>query len=242
MPDGSPVIVISGVAVLVLIALIVVVLTVRHGRSVRSLSVRPAARAATRPGRDARAAQDAPVTSAVVPGALSPVAISTGAGHRAKTLLDYIDERTIVLDVDDADRDTVIRRLAAMMCETGRVHDEDSVVRAALHRELISTTGIGEGIAIPHAQCDGASEPVLAFARSSAGVDWKSLDEQPAHLIFMIAVPEAAAGTEHLRVLAQLSRSLMKPSFRAAIELAATPADVLSVLASTVPPWASAPH
>ena len=126
------------------------------------------------------------------------------------------------------------------MQTTGRVLDVDAVVQAALDRELISTTGIGEGIAIPHAKSNGATSPVLAFARSRAGVDWNSLDEAPAHLIFMIAVPEAAAGTEHLKVLAQLSRSLMKPSFRSSIEMAATPADVLAALASSVRPAAPA--
>ena len=156
-------------------------------------------------------------------------------------MLDYINERTIVLDIEETDRDAVIRRLAGLMKATGIVVDEDAVVRAALDRELISTSGIGEGIAIPHAKSDGATDPVLAFARSAAGVDWNSLDEKPAHLIFMIAVPEAAAGTEHLKVLAQLSRSLMKPSFRASIEMAATPADVLAALASSVRPAAPAP-
>jgi PTS system fructose-specific IIC component len=199
----------------------------------------PAAAVAAAP---APAVSVAPAPASVVPGAVAPAAIVTGSAAPApKTVLDYIDERTIVLDIEETDRDTVIRRLAGLMKTTGRVLDEDVVVRAALDRELISTTGIGEGIAIPHAKSDGATEPVLAFARSQAGVDWNSLDEAPAHLIFMIAVPEAAAGTEHLKVLAQLSRSLMKPSFRAAIEMAATPADVLDALASTVRPPAPAP-
>jgi PTS system fructose-specific IIC component len=198
--------------------------------------------AAAVPAAPAPAVPAAPAPASVVPGAVAPAAIVTGSAAPApKTVLDYIDERTIVLDIEETDRDTVIRRLAGLMKTTGRVLDEDAVVRAALDRELISTTGIGEGIAIPHAKSDGATEPVLAFARSQAGVDWNSLDEAPAHLIFMIAVPEAAAGTEHLKVLAQLSRSLMKPSFRAAIEMAATPADVLDALASTVRPPAPAP-
>jgi PTS system fructose-specific IIC component len=230
MPDGPTVLIVAiVVAVLVLVPLSVLAFRrVRTARLVNSAASNPTG---------IRAGQDAPTRETVVPGAVSPVALSAApAASAPKTVLDYIDERTIVLDVDDADQHSVIRRLAALMQGTGRVNDQDAVVRAALQRELISTTGIGEGIAIPHAQCDGASEPVLAFARSSAGVDWKSLDDQPAHLIFMIAVPEAAAGTEHLRVLAQLSRSLMKPSFRAAIEMASTPADVLAALASTVRP------
>ncbi len=157
-----------------------------------------------------------------------------------KTVLDYIDERTIVLDVDETDRDTMIRTLAGLMTATGRVTDEDAVVRAALARVETGTTGIGDGIAIPHAKSNGVTAPVLAFARSKRGPDWKSADGSQATLIFMIAVPAAAAGTEHLKVLAQMSRALMKPAFRSAIQSATTPAEVLEALAAQVSPVAPA--
>jgi fructose-specific phosphotransferase system IIA component len=157
-----------------------------------------------------------------------------------KTVLDYIDERTIVLDIDDTDRNAVIRRLATLMATTGIVLDVDAVVQAALEREAISTTGIGEGIAIPHAATASCTAPLLGFARSRTGVDWNSLDGAPATLIFMIAVPETGIGTEHLKVLAHLSRSLMTPSFRDEIEHAATAADVLAALAASVRPSGSA--
>jgi len=193
--------------------------------------------------RRARASDAASVAEAnSVTGAAEPTEPAAVPAAPPQTVLDYIDERTIALDVDDTDRDAVIRRLAGMMSATGRVLDRDAVVRAALERELISTTGIGEGVAIPHAASDAATSPVLAFARSRTGVDWNSIDEAPARLIFMIAVPEADVGTEHLRILAQLSRCLMTPSFRAAIEGAATPAEVLETLAASVRPMGPAPH
>ncbi|MBC7442457.1 MAG: PTS sugar transporter subunit IIA [Ramlibacter sp.] len=151
-----------------------------------------------------------------------------------KTVLDYIDERTIVLDVDETDRDSMIRTLAGLMSATGRVQDEAAVAQAAFDREEHGTTGIGDGIAIPHAKSDGVTSPVIAFARSRAGVDWSSADGSKATLIFLIAVPADAAGNEHLKVLAQLSRALMKPAFRAAIRAAETPADVLEALAVQV--------
>jgi PTS system fructose-specific IIC component len=244
VPHGGPIVAVfgavSGVPMYFVAILAGVLVTAVVSVLLIGISVRTAAKTAA-----------APAPAGTVPGAVAPAAFVAAGAPAApapaapapapKTVLDYIDERTIVLDIDDTDRDAVIRRLAGLMAATGRVLDTDAVVRAALDRELMSTTGIGEGIAIPHAKSDGATEPVLAFARSQAGVDWNSLDEQPAHLIFMIAVPEAAAGTEHLKVLAQLSRSLMKPSFRASIEMAATPADVLAALASSVRPAAPAP-
>lgn len=221
--------ILSGVAVTALVSVLLIGISVR-----KATPADAAAPAETTPVGAGAAASSVPTAAGTSP---APAAAGADPGVPApKTVLDYIDERTIVLDIEETDRDTVIRRLAGMMATTGRVLDIDAVVQAAMNRELISTTGIGEGIAIPHAKSDGATSPVLAFARSQAGVDWNSLDEAPAHLIFMIAVPEAAAGTEHLKVLAQLSRSLMKPSFRASIEMAATPADVLAALAASVRP------
>ncbi|TFB93786.1 MULTISPECIES: fructose-specific PTS transporter subunit EIIC [unclassified Cryobacterium] len=153
-----------------------------------------------------------------------------------KTVLDYIDEDTIVLDPAETDRDATIRTLVGRMGATGRVTDAGVVIQAALAREKLGTTAVGDGIAIPHAKSDGVSAPILAFARSRHGVAWNAPDGTPATLIFLIAVPEAAAGTEHLTVLAQLSRALMKPAFRAALQSAATPADVLAALAAQVGP------
>lgn len=154
----------------------------------------------------------------------------------SSSVLDYIDERTIVLNASERDRDSMIRTLAEKMGATGRVRDADGVVAAALAREARSTTGIGEGIAIPHAKTDAVSSPVVAFARSRDGIDWNSVDGTTAELIFMIAVPGAAAGNEHLRILAELSRCLMKPAFRAAMLAAETPADILVALNETVAP------
>ena len=188
------------------------------------------------------AARLRPARKPGVPLAPAPAPAVPPAEAPHATVLDYIDERTIVLDIDETDRNTVIRRLAEMMATTGIVLDVDDVVQAALEREEISTTGIGEGIAIPHAATASCTAPLLGFARSRAGVDWNSLDGAPATLIFMIAVPETGVGTEHLKVLAHLSRSLMTPSFREEIEHAATAADVLSALAASVRPSGPAAH
>ncbi|TFC24242.1 hypothetical protein E3O55_15615 [Cryobacterium sp. MDB1-18-2] len=169
-----------------------------------------------------------PLTTAIpiVP-TTSTGSVSTGK----KTVLDYIDERTIVLDVEETDRDRMIRTLAGMMSTTGRITDVGLVAQAAFRRETHGTTSMGNGIAIAHAKCDSVVAPVLAFARSKHGIDWNSADGEKATLIFMIAVPKASAGTEHLRVLSQLSRCLAKPAFRAAIQSAQTPAAVLEALA-----------
>ncbi len=77
----------------------------------------------------------------------------------------------------------------------------------------MSTTGVGNGVAIPHGKSPSVKEPSLVFARSDKGVDFASFDDKPAKLFFMIAVPEESSD-EHLKVLAQLSRKLMHEDFR----------------------------
>ncbi|WP_159061042.1 PTS sugar transporter subunit IIA, partial [Streptomyces hygroscopicus] len=97
-------------------------------------------------------------------------------------------------------------------------------------REEQGTTGLGEEIAIPHAKTDAVTAPVVGFARSPEGIEWGAPDGTKARLVFMIAVPEAAAGDEHLRILARLSRTLMAAEFRERLLGAADVGAILRVL------------
>ena len=92
---------------------------------------------------------------------------------------------------------------------TGQISDVGTVVDKAMAREAQGSTGVGMGIVIPHSKSAGANSPMPAFVRITDGIDWNSLDGAPANLIFLISVPEADAGTEHLKILAALSRALV---------------------------------
>lgn len=151
--------------------------------------------------------------------------------RRTGSVLDHLSEDTVLLDVDGASRDDVVRRLVELGAATGQVRDVDAVVATALARERQGTTGVGQGIAIPHAKSAAVSAPLVAFARSDEGVEWESMDGEPAHLVFLIAVPEEQAGDEHLRILATLSRALTKAEFRDALLRAGSRTEVLRVLA-----------
>jgi PTS system fructose-specific IIC component len=120
--------------------------------------------------------------------------------------------------------------MSELLARTGRVADVEELVACALRREAQGTTGLGEEIAIPHAKTDAVTEPVVGFARSGQGVEWGSLDGTKARLVFMIAVPEAAAGDEHLRILALLSRKLMDAGFRERLLAASDESALLGVL------------
>lgn len=147
-----------------------------------------------------------------------------------EVLSGYLTEQTVKVQLDAADKDSAIRELANLLAATGKVNDVEELVRTALRREEQGTTGLGEEIAIPHAKTDAVTSPVVGFARSAEGIEWGALDGTKAKLIFMISVPEAAAGDEHLRILALLSRKLMDTGFRERLEAAPDEAAILAVL------------
>lgn len=130
------------------------------------------------------------------------------------SIRDYLSVDTISLDGHATERDDAIRALVGLASNTGHVVDAEGVVAAAIKREGEFSTAVGHGIAIPHAKTDAVSAPIVAFLRNGTGIDWKSSSGDPATLLFLIAVPESAAGNEHLRILAKLSRALAKPEFR----------------------------
>ncbi len=102
-----------------------------------------------------------------------------------------------------------------MAAAAGRASDPAQLRSDVAAREELLPTGIEGGIGIPHARSTGIDEPTVVFGRSTNGIDWGAADG-PAHLVFLIAVPEGA-GSEHLQILASLSRALMKPDFRDAL-------------------------
>jgi PTS system fructose-specific IIA component len=135
----------------------------------------------------------------------------------------------ITLDEPPTAKTDTIEHLLDLAVEAGRVDDRETALAALMEREEETTTGVGKGIAIPHAQTDATDQPSVAFCRSSVGLDFDSMDEQPAHLIFMILVPEGGTD-EHLDILASLSRSLMHEEVRDGLYDADTPDAVQSVM------------
>ncbi|WP_407289238.1 fructose-specific PTS transporter subunit EIIC [Streptomyces sp. BP-8] len=153
-----------------------------------------------------------------------------GGAAGTEVLSGYLTERTVRRQLVAGEKEAAIREMAELAAGTGRVADVDELVRVALAREAQGTTGLGEEIAIPHAKTDAVTAPVVGFARSADGIDWGSLDGTLAKLVFMIAVPQEAAGDEHLRILALLSRKLMDGDFRARLQGAEDEAAILRVL------------
>lgn len=160
----------------------------------------------------------------------APAAAAAAPAGRPEVLSGYLTERTVKTELASDSKEAAIREMAEMLATTGNVRDVDELVRVALAREAQGTTGLGESIAIPHAKTDAVTRPTVGFARSDAGIEWGALDGTKARLVFMISVPEAAAGDEHLRILALLSRKLMDTGFRERLQAAPDEPAILDVL------------
>ncbi|MCX8046732.1 MAG: fructose-specific PTS transporter subunit EIIC, partial [Anoxybacillus gonensis] len=144
-------------------------------------------------------------------------------------ITDLLTEDTIVLDLKARTKKEVIEELVDVLEKTGKLHNRQTFIEAIFAREAQSTTGIGEGIAIPHAKTKAVRTPAVVFGRSKEGIDYDSLDGKRSHLFFMIAAPEGANNT-HLEALSRLSTLLMDASFRSKIENASTKQQIIQAI------------
>jgi len=129
------------------------------------------------------------------------------------TLKDLLRGDLIIADIKAIDKVGVIREFSAFLYTAGKIRDADELVRVIMERESMGSTGIGDGVAIPHGKLLGMSDVVVAFGRSLGGIDYESLDEKPAYLFFLLLTPEDSPG-EHLKMLARISRILKNPVLR----------------------------
>ncbi|CAM4297829.1 fructose PTS transporter subunit IIA [Paenibacillus alkaliterrae] len=125
-----------------------------------------------------------------------------------------LDEKSIFIPMNASDKNSVISSMIDGLAASGSISNKEEYMNAVLTRESTGSTGIGFNVAIPHGKSKGVLKPGLAFAKLSAPTDWDSLDGQPVNIVFMIAVPEEAAGNEHLQILIALSRKLIDSDFR----------------------------
>ncbi|MCG7384954.1 PTS fructose transporter subunit IIABC [Paenibacillus sp. ACRRY] len=140
-------------------------------------------------------------------------------------ITDLMIQETMIMDLQATTKDEAIDELIASLNKSGRINDPVLFKEMIYKREAESSTGIGGGIAMPHAKTSAVNEPTVVFAKSRNGLDFAALDDEPAHIFFMIAAPEGAGNT-HLRTLAALSRLLIDSDFIAQLMSTNTPAEV----------------
>ncbi|MEG3254143.1 fructose-specific PTS transporter subunit EIIC [Streptococcus suis] len=141
---------------------------------------------------------------------------------------DVLRKDVMLLDLQATSKEAVIDEMIASLVDKGYVTDFDVFKTGIMNREAQTTTGLGDGIAMPHAKNAAVKEATVLFAKSNKGVDYASLDGQPTDLFFMIAAPEGANDT-HLASLAELSKYLMKPGFADKLRGVSSPEEVISV-------------
>ncbi len=143
-------------------------------------------------------------------------------------ILDILDKRAILPQIPSHSKEGVLRDLIHVLCQVEKQVNEDRTMEILLERESLGSTGIGEGVAIPHGKSKEVKKILASFGRSREGLDFQSLDGKPTHLFFLLLAPENSAGM-HLKALAQISRLMKDQSFRKRLLEAGSAEEIYSI-------------
>ena len=144
-------------------------------------------------------------------------------------ITDLLSKESVLLNIDVKDKDACLVKLVDLMDASGKISDKKLYLDAVQEREKEGTTGVGNGIAIPHGRCSGVKEPGLAAMTINGGVEYEALDAKPVDLAFLIAAPEGS-GSMHLEILSKLATMLMDENFVADLKKAKTVEEFLKVI------------
>jgi len=144
-------------------------------------------------------------------------------------LSELLNEDLIETDLKAKDKDSVLKELVELLFNAGKIKDKDKVLDAIKRREELMSTGIGHGVAIPHAKCDEVNTLIAAFGRSKNGIDFKSVDGELVHLFFILLSPENVTGP-HIKALAKISRLLKNHYVRETLKSIDSPEKVLELI------------
>lgn len=144
-------------------------------------------------------------------------------------LSDILDLNNIITNLSAGNKNTAIEELAGVITETHPSLNKDELIKILLEREKLGSTGIGDGVAIPHGKVPKITEPVISFGRSEDGLDFDSMDDQPVHLFFLLLAPEDSANI-HLKALAKIAKILKNNSFRKQLIEAKTREEIYKII------------
>lgn len=144
-------------------------------------------------------------------------------------ILDILDKDSIVTELRGTSKKQVLEELIEALLERKPHLDRENLMRVLLERERLGSTGIGDGIAIPHGKLKDLDQLALSFGKSTNGIDFESMDGKPVHLFFLLVAPESCAGI-HLRALAKIARLLKNGAVRKKLGAVSTRDEVYSVI------------
>jgi len=146
-------------------------------------------------------------------------------------ITDFLEEKSVRIGLRSTGKKEVITELVEQLVKSKQIKGniKEEIIQLLLERENLGSTGIGQGIAIPHARSNKVSEVVVAFGVSRTGVEFNALDGEPVFLVFLLIAPEESTGL-HLKALAKISRLLKDKFFRQTLREAQTPGEVIRII------------
>lgn len=144
-------------------------------------------------------------------------------------IMEFLNKKAVTSNLKSADKEGVIRELVDTLAKAEEIKNKEDLIRALMTRESLGSTGIGQGIGIPHAKTANVKNLVAAFGLSQRGVNFDSLDGEPVYIFFLLIAPEESAGP-HLKALARISRMLKDKYFRELLKKAKDEKEILRVI------------
>lgn len=144
-------------------------------------------------------------------------------------IVDFLSKKAVTANLKATDKEGVIRELVDLLAKAEDIKNKEDLVKALLARESLGSTGIGQGIGIPHAKTQNVKSLVAAFGLSQKGVNFDSLDGEPVYIFFLLIAPEESAGP-HLKALARISRMLKDKYFRELLRKSRDEKEILHII------------
>jgi PTS system nitrogen regulatory IIA component len=144
-------------------------------------------------------------------------------------IMDYLNEEWIIPDLQGTDKPSILKELSSVLVKPCQVTSVEEMLQVLLDREKLESTGIGEGIAIPHGRLKKLKKFFISFGRSLKGVDFDSIDRKPSQLFFLVMAPENSA-VDNLKLLGRIVTLLKEPSFKKRLMEAPSQKELFQVL------------
>ena len=143
---------------------------------------------------------------------------------------EVIDVNQIIIDLNENNQKAVIEKLAEKLDTKGVLSNKKNYIESVLEREVHSTTGIGNGIAIPHGKSDSVKEAAIAYAKLKEPIEWASLDDKPVSIVILLAIPDSEKGDTHLRLLSEIAMKLMDDEIVENLKQETNQAEIINIL------------
>lgn len=145
-------------------------------------------------------------------------------------IMDYLNEEWVIPNLQGTDKPSILKELSSVLVKPCQVTSVEELLQVLLDREKLGSTGIGEGIAIPHGRLKKLKKFFISFGRSLKGVDFDSIDRKPSQLFFLVMAPENSA-VDNLKLLSRIVTLLKEPSFKKRLMEAPSQKELFQIIA-----------